>query len=410
MASTGPLPEGGCTLSETETLLPTIPITKPWFDEEEEQLLIETLRSGWVVQGPRVAEFERLVADHAGAAHAIATTSCTTALHLSLVAAGIGPGDEVIIPAFTWIATANVVEYVGAKPIFCDIDLSTYNIDVDQAASLVTANTRAILPVHLFGLCAGMRALTALADKHGLAIIEDAACALDAWQDGKHAGTFGHSGCFSFHPRKVITTGEGGMVITNDDETAAKCRILRDHGAAASDLVRHQSKSGYLLKAFEQLGFNYRMTDLQGALGVCQMQKLQDIQAARRTKASQYDHELASIDWLDTPAVPEGSVHAYQAYVCLMSGLEADHSNLEALHRLRNNIMQALQADGISTRQGTHAVHDLGLYRRKYGLTSADFPNAHAADYLTMALPLFQNLEVRDQDRVITALTQAELT
>ena len=395
-------------MSVIEKIPATLPITKPCFDEEEEKLLIETLRCGWVVQGPRVAEFERRVAEHAGAAHAIATTSCTTALHLALIAAGIGSGHEVIVPAFTWIATANVVEYVGATPIFCDIDIDTYNIDIDQAASLITQRTRAILPVHLFGLCADTRKLMALANAHGLDVIEDAACALDAWQDGQHAGTFGHSGCFSFHPRKVITTGEGGMVITNDEETAAKCRILRDHGAAASDLVRHQSKNGYLLTAFEQLGFNYRMTDLQGAIGVGQMNKLQAIQKSRRALAARYDEALASIDWLQTPTVPEGSVHGYQAYVCRMTGLEADNGNLGRLHQKRNRVMQSLQSDAISTRQGTHAVNDLGFYRRKYGLATEGFPRARAADRLTIALPLYHDLTEDDQDRVIAALAKME--
>ena len=400
--------DGDLAVSTVDTLQPNLPITKPSFDEAEEQLLIETLRSGWVVQGPRVAEFERLVAEHTGAAYAIATTSCTTALHLSLIAADVGPGDEVIVPAFTWIATANVVEYLGATPVFCDIDPSTFNIDVNQVESLITSETEAVLPVHLFGLCADMVSLSEIAENHGLAIIEDAACALDAWQNGRHAGTFGNSGCFSFHPRKVITTGEGGMVITNDEETAMKCRILRDHGAAASDLVRHQSKTGYLLTAFEQLGFNYRMTDLQGALGVCQMEKLIDIQTTRRALAARYDEALSTIDWLDMPSVPDGSMHGYQAYVCRMNGFEADNRNLDELHEDRNKIMQSLQTEGISTRQGTHSVPDLGLYRRKYNLEPHHFPGAHAADRLTLAIPLYAGMTQTDQDRVIESLLSVE--
>lgn len=395
-------------MTVAETTLPTLPITRPSFDEAEERLVLETLRSGWVVQGPRVAEFERAVADHAGAAHGIATSSCTTALHLSLVAAGIGPGDEVIVPAFTWIATANVVEYVGAKPVFCDVDPATYNIDVDQVEPLVTPKTRAILPVHLFGLCADTRKLSEIADAHGLVVIEDAACALDAWQDGKHAGTSGLAGCFSFHPRKVITTGEGGMVLTDNEETAMKCRILRDHGAAASDLIRHQSKTGYLLAAFEQLGFNYRMTDLQAAIGICQMEKLRDIQAVRRALAARYDEALEGIDWLEAPAVPDGSLHGYQAYVCRMAGLDPDGGNLDRLHQKRNHAMASLQAAGISTRQGTHAVHDLGLYRKKYGLKVEQFPASLAADRLTITLPLYGDLTETDLDRVVHGIFEME--
>lgn len=395
-------------MSSADILQQNIPITKPRFDEDEERLLIETLRSGWVVQGPRVAEFERLVAQHTGAGFAIATTSCTTALHLSLIAAGIGPGDEVIVPAFTWIATANVVEYLGARPIFCDIDPATFNLDADRVAGLVTNRTKALLPVHLFGLCADMDRLMDVSEAHGLKVIEDAACALDAWQGNRHAGTFGESGCFSFHPRKVITTGEGGMIVTNDEETAMKCRILRDHGAVASDLVRHQSQTGYLLTAFEQLGFNYRMTDLQAALGVCQMHKLNEIQTSRRHLAARYDEALADLEGLSTPRVPEGSVHGYQAYVCRLTGLSDDLGNLQTLHEKRNRIMQALQSDGVSTRQGTHAVHSLGLYHRKYGLRPDDFPAAYAADRLTMAIPLYSGMSVEEQDRVIESLYNAE--
>jgi perosamine synthetase len=392
-------------VSAVDAVQPTLPITRPFFGEDEERILIETLRSGWVVQGPRVAEFERAVADHTGAQHAIATTSCTTALHLALIAAGIGPGDEVIVPAFTWIATANVVEYVGARPVFCDIDPITYNIDPAQVEAAITPETKAILPVHLFGLCADMEELRAISDAHGVTIIEDAACALDAWQDARHAGMFGQSGCFSFHPRKIITTGEGGMVITNDDDVALKCRILRDHGAAASDLVRHESTTGHLLGAFEQLGFNYRMTDLQAAVGVCQMGKLDAIQDSRRRLAARYDDLLEDIPWLDTPAVPDGNRHAYQAYVCQIASEPND--DLDTRHAFRNRVMQILQAGGISTRQGTHAVHNLGFYAKKYGLSQDDFPASLAADRLTIALPLYHDLTEQDQDHVVASLAAA---
>ena len=249
----------------------------------------------------------------------------------------------------------------------------------------------------------------ALSKSRNLSIVEDCAHALGSKFGKFMCGTIGNIGCFSFYPTKIITTGEGGMVITNDEETADKCRILRDHGAVESDLVRHRSKTGFLLAAFEQLGFNYRMTDLQAAIGVCQMDKLNDIQESRRWLAARYDEALASISWLNTPAVPEGSVHSYQAYVCRIAGLECDHQNLEQLHQKRNRVMHTLQADGINTRQGTHAVHDLELYRRKYDLESNTFPQSHAADRLTIALPLYQGLTEHDQDRVIAALTQVEL-
>ncbi len=381
-----------------------IPITKPFFDAAEEEAVLEPLHTGWVVQGPKVAEFERRVAAYTGAKHAIATTSCTTALHLSLIAAGIGPGDEVIVPAFTWISTANVVEHVGATPVFCDIDLATCNIDVYQIENKITPKTRAIIPVHLFGLCADMDPILALAKRHGLAVVEDAACALGAWYKGRHAGTFGSAGCFSFHPRKAITTGEGGMVLTNEDKIAELCRTLRDHGTSVSDLSRHEGKRGFLLTEFNLLGYNYRMTDLQGALGVAQMDKFLQIMAKRTGRAWRYDRLLKDLSWLRRPAVPDGYEHGYQAYVCLFRPETPTLANVSHLHEGRNDLMEALEEQGVSTRQGTHAVHTLGYYRNKYGIEEADFPNALLADRLTLALPLYAQMTEQEQNKVVAAL------
>ena len=199
-----------------------VPIARTALEKNEIESVLGPLSSGWLVQGPKVREFEEKWSAFTGAAHSIAVTSCTSALHLSLVALGIGPGDEVIVPAFTWISTANVVEHCGAKPVFCDIDLETFNIDAKAAAAVVTDRTKAIIPVHLFGLCADMDAVAALAKTHGLAVVEDAACGFGARIGGRHAGTFGDTGCFSFHPRKAITTGEGGMVTCADEALAAQ--------------------------------------------------------------------------------------------------------------------------------------------------------------------------------------------
>lgn len=382
----------------------SIPITRPFFDGSERELILETLDSGWLVQGPKVAAFEELFGVFTGSAHSVATSSCTTALHLALVALGIGEGDEVIVPAFTWIATANVVEYVKARPVFCDIDLETYNIDVGQIESLLTPRTKAIIPVHLFGLCADMDPLLGIARERGLRVIEDAACALGGRYGDRHAGTLGNIGCFSFHPRKSVTTGEGGMLTTQCQEWADLARVLRDHGGSVSDRMRHESGSGFVLPEFSCLGYNYRMTDLQGALGCAQMRKANDIIAARRRRAVCYDHRLKELAWLRTPAVPKNCTHAFQAYVGLFAPESPTERNLVELHQRRNLLMNALAMAGVSTRPGTHAVHVQTYYAQKYGLKPWDFPNAYVADRLTLALPLFPQMSDEEQDRVVDAL------
>lgn len=381
-----------------------VPITRPFFDDDDRAAVAAPLDTGWVVQGPNVAAFEDLFARHTGAAHAVACTSCTTGLHMALVAADVGPGDEVLVPAFTWVATANVVLYVGATPVLCDVDLDTFNVDVDDLARRITPRTKAMIPVHLFGLPADMARLNALAAEHDLKVIEDAACGLDARIDGQHVGTFGDFGAFSFHPRKAITTGEGGMVTTADAGRDALLRALRDHGAAKSDLARHGDKQAFLLSAFELMGFNYRMTDFQGALGVTQMKKAPWIHARRTALAQRYDRLLADLDWLHTPAVPAGWTHGYQAYVCLFAPEAPAFDRLDALRDRRNALMSALEADGVQTRQGTHAVHTLGLYRDRFGLTAADYPNAALAENLSMALPLFPTMTEAEQDWVVERL------
>ena len=216
-----------------------VPIARTGLTEEEIQSVLEPLQSGWLVQGPKVQKFEQAWSDFTGAEHSIAVTSCTTALHLSLAALGFGPGDEAIVPAFTWISTANVVEHLGGKVVFADIELETFNIDPKGIEELITPRTKAILPVHLFGLAADMEKIIAIARRHNLWVIEDAACGFGATIKGQHVGTMGNTGCFSFHPRKAITTGEGGMITTDDKDLASRLRILRDHGASLSDLQRH---------------------------------------------------------------------------------------------------------------------------------------------------------------------------
>ena len=288
--------------------LPPIPITKPFFGDEEIDAVTEPLKTGWVVQGPFVEQFEKKFSSFTKSVFSIATTSCTTALHLSVAMLGLKPGDEVILPAFTWVSTANVIEYMGAKPVFCDIDLGTLNIDPDQIASLVTAKTVGIIPVHLFGLCADMTSVLQVARKRHLWIVEDAACAFGAWYYGKHAGTFGDTGCFSFHPRKSITTGEGGMLTTQSDSMDQLARSLRDHGASRTDLDRHTSKYGFLLAEYGLLGYNYRMTDFQAAIGSAQMDKARTILESRQQQARRYDQLLSSYDWILPPLVLENYI------------------------------------------------------------------------------------------------------
>jgi dTDP-4-amino-4,6-dideoxygalactose transaminase len=373
-----------------------IPIARPYFDDREKRALAAVLDSGWIVQGPKVAEFEKSVCAYSGARYAKATTSCTTALHLALVACGVGPGDEVIMPSFTYIATANAVEYVGAKPVFVDIDLKTFNIDASQIRARISKKTKAIMPVHLFGLCADMGPILRLAKERGLKIIEDAACALGGWYKSRHAGTIGDCGCLSFHPRKSITTGEGGMLLTNSREIADKVEGLRNHGAEVSDLARHK-KGGHLLPEFNMLGFNYRMTEFQAAIGIEQMNKFPRILEAKMGLAGFYNDNLP--DFLTPPAVPDGYSHGYQAYVCLFRSKK--QSSLKKQNEERNSMMSALEKEGISTRQGTHAVHALGYYKRKYGIAGTDLPNSLKAEYLSIALPLYMGMSRAEQEHII---------
>ena len=373
-----------------------VPITRPWFSDAEAAAVADVLGTGWVSQGPRVAAFETAFADRMGARHAVAVCSCTTGLHLVLVALGIGPGDEVLMPSFTFVASANVVEYCGARPVFADIDLATFNVDVDDLARRITPATRAIMPVHLFGLSAPMDPLLALARAHGLAVVEDAACAIGSTYAGRPVGVLGKAGCFSLHPRKIITTGEGGMITTDDGGLAAHLRSLRSHAATVSDLERHRG-DGFLLPAFAEVGFNYRMTDIQAAVGLAQMPKLDTIIGRRVELASRYTAALARIPWLVLPRVPDGWIHPFQSYVTLVA---------EDAPIGRDELARRLHVKGIATRQGTHAVHALDFYAKRYGLNPADYPRAWAADRQTLTLPLFPQMTETEQGAVIDALLE----
>lgn len=378
----------------------TIPITKPFFNESEKEYILKPLETGWLVQGPYVARFESDFAKYTGSGLARATTSCTTALHLALEAIGLHKGDKVVVPSFTFVASANAVEYTGAEVVFCDIDINTFNIDVGCLKRILEGEhgkqIKAVMPVNLFGLCANLPAIIDIARKYDIKIIEDSACGLGAYIGNKHSGTFGDVGCFSFHPRKVITTGEGGMLVTNNKEIAEKVSVLRDHGASRSDYKRHSEKGGSLLPEFNIKGYNYRMTDLQGAIGICQIEKADMILKKRATIAEKYSEALRDIAQLKTPYIPEGYTHGYQSYVCLFyDGEDVLNLTIDKIDRLnvkRNHIMAQLEGEGIATRQGTHAVHTLGYYNSKYNLQNGDYIKSYAADRLSITLPLYADM------------------
>ena len=371
-----------------------IPISIPSMGIEEWEALKAPIESGWITQGPKVKEFETAFAERHNVKHALAVSNCTTALHLALVACGVQPGDEVIVPAFTWVSTANAVMYCHATPIFVDVDPMTFNLKLDDIASKVTSKTKAIIPVHLFGLCADIDYIKT--NFPNLKIVEDGACAAGSALNGKPAGSLGDIGCFSFHPRKSVTTGEGGMLTTNNDEMAAHLDKLRNHGASVSEEQRHHGPKPYILPAFDIVGFNYRMTDLQGALGVVQLKKLDQFIDEREKWAQYYSEQLKDIPWLRTPVVSEGYKHGWQSYVTFID------ENISPMKR--NDIMEVLQQKGIATRPGTHAVHMLGVYANMFNINPMDFPGAFACDQYSMSIPLHNKMVKEDFDYIIAAL------
>jgi len=371
-----------------------IPISLPVTGEEEWQATKEPLMTGWLTSGPKVREFEELFAKRHGVKHAMAVTSATTALHLALVALDIKAGDEVIVPAFTWVSTANVVIYQGAKVVFCDVNTSTFNMDVNDLKKKITSKTKAIIPVHLFGLCADMDTIKQIAGN--IPLVEDGACAAGAAYKGLSAGALGTIGCFSFHPRKSVTTGEGGMITTNDDALADKISMLRNHGASISEEQRHHGARPYILPDFNMLGFNYRMTDLQGAVGVVQIKKLDTFIDEREMWAAYYRKELASIPWLTVPEFTSDYKHGWQSFVTMVDETKAPMK--------RNDIMEFLQQNGISTRPGTHAVHMLNYYKELYNINADDFPGARDANNFSMSIPLHNRMVKEDYEYVVKML------
>jgi dTDP-4-amino-4,6-dideoxygalactose transaminase len=371
-----------------------IPISLPVTGEEEWKATREPLVNGWLTSGPKVREFEKLFAERHQVKHALAVTSATTALHLALVALEVGPGDEVIVPAFTWVSTANVVLYCGATVVFADVDPITFNMDPEDLKKRIGPKTKAIIPVHLFGLCANMDSIKAISGN--IPLVEDGACAAGASYKNTPAGALGTIGCFSFHPRKSVTTGEGGMITTNDDHLADLMSMLRNHGASISEEQRHLGPRPYILPDFNMLGFNYRMTDLQGAVGVVQIKKLDTFIDEREKWAAWYSEQLKVIAWLRTPQFGSEYKHGWQSFVTFVDESKAPCS--------RNEIMEKLQEQGISTRPGTHAVHMLNYYAEKYNLKPSDYPGAQAANDLSMAIPLHNRMVAEDYEYVVAVL------
>ena len=366
----------------------TIPITRPALDADDFAAVEQVLRSGHLVQGEQVRLFEEELAVLTGASHAVVVSNCTAALHIALLAMGVGPGDMVIVTPYSWVATANVIELCGATPIFSDIDLATMNLSADAleakledlGRSGLRDRVKAVMPVHTFGNTAGYESIQKIADAAGLPIVEDAACALGATVGERSAGTLGRAGAYSFHPRKIITTGEGGALVTDDEELAEFARSFRNHG---------QAWTGSRV-AVVRPGGNLRLTDFQAALGRCQLKKLTALCDARSELADRYDRALLSMGF--HPQV-RSSGAVVQSYVALTpEGIRADAT------------VDALRSQGVEATIGTNAIPYLDYYQRVYRATAEDFPVTSAVAERAVTLPLFPGMSDAEFDAVIRAL------
>jgi dTDP-4-amino-4,6-dideoxygalactose transaminase len=370
-----------------------IRLTIPSIEEDDLQAVREALMSGYLVQGRRVAAFEETVAAYVSTRYAVAVSNCTAALHLALLALGVGPGDLVIVTAYSFVATANVIELCGAQPVFVDIQPDTFNLDparLEEALHRLMADAdtarrvKAILPVHTFGQMADMPAILELAGRYDLPVVEDAACALGATLHGRQAGIWGVMGCFSFHPRKAITTGEGGIITTDDPDLARRLRALRNHG---QDL--DTPSPDFILP-----GFNYRMTEFQAALGITQMGKLDRIIAARRSLAARYDALLADTP-LQPPVVAVGAQHVYQSYVALLP---------ESAAPQRADLVRELKEQGVETTIGTWHLPLTTYFRCRYGYQRSSFPVADSVFDRSLTLPLFESMTLSQQEVAVSFL------
>ena len=371
-----------------------IPISKPYFDEREAAAAADTIRSGWVAQGPRVTEFEKAFADYCGAQYAVAVSSGTAALHLSLLVAGIKPGDEVICPSMSHIATANSIVLAGGKPVFGEVRQKDFNLDPADAENRITEHTKAILVAHQLGMPADIDSLRLVCDKHNLQLIEDAACAAGSSYKGKRIGSLNGLTCFSFHPRKVITTGEGGMVTTNSIVYRDRLTLLRQHGLIAGSYERNNSGKKFSGEHTE-IGYNYRMTDIQAAIGLAQLEKLDYIVAERNRIAGIYRKELSSVEWLELPETPPDCVSNYQSFAVTVRK-DSPFS--------RDFIAGELNRAGIAAMKGVMTAHRETAYKNLYGEIS--LPVTESASDSSLLLPIFVPMTDNEVWFVIKSLRQ----
>ncbi len=363
-----------------------IRLSRSLLGEEELESVRTVLDSGYLTMGPRVTAFEAVIAQRVGTRYAVATSSATTALHLAMVALDIGPGDEVILPSFTFPATGHVVIQQGAVPVLADIDPCTLNLDAADLARKFTQRTRAVIAVHLFGNPADMEPILALTRPRGIPVVEDAACALGAHYQGVPCGSLGVLGCFSFHPRKIITTGEGGMITTNDPLLAERIQRLRQHGGDRVD-GRFQ---------FVEPGFNYRLSDIHAAIGIAQMQRLDAILEARTRFARSLSEGLSAVPGVQLPVVTPHGFHTFQTYcVILDAGIS------------RDQVISAMNHANIETTIGTYALHGLGYMQARYGYQETDLPVSAMAGRQGLSLPIYPGLDEHDAARIVAALAEA---
>lgn len=366
-----------------------IPIAKPYLTAEDAQAAYDTILTGWITQGPRVAEFEEKFAQYTGARYAVAVSNCTTALHLSMIVAGIGPGDEVICPSMSYIATANSIKYVGAKPVFAEVNPVTYNLDAEDVARRITPRTKAILLVHQIGMPADIDAFSALAQKHNLHLIEDAACAVGSSYKGKKIGSHSSLVCFSLHPRKVISTGDGGFITTDNEAYYNRLRLLRQHGMSINDRVRHESAK-VMFEDHVEVGYNYRMTDIQAAVGIQQLAKLDWIVEERRKIAKQYQAAFADIPFIRVPREADGYFTNFQSFSIYLK---------KDCPVSRNDLMQLMLDAGVSTRRGIMTAHRETAYKQE--CAGLSLPVSEDAADNSIILPLYIPMQQSDIDKVI---------
>jgi dTDP-4-amino-4,6-dideoxygalactose transaminase len=371
-----------------------IPVMKPWFDEAEVEASAAAIRSGWVAQGPRVKQFEQEFAESVATAAGVAVTSCTTGLHLAMHALDLAPGDEVIVPSLSFIASTNAPRYVGATPVFADVEIPSQNLTAETIAETITDRTKAVMVVHQVGMPADLDPIRELCTERGIAVVEDAACAAGSTYKGQPIGAGSSLAVFSFHPRKLLTTGEGGMITTGDLELAARFRLLREHGMNVDAFARH-STDKVVIEQYVEVGFNYRMTDIQAAIGLVQLGKLPTMIARRRELAAEYTAALADVPGLVLPKDPEYGTTNYQSFSVILT---------EDYPLKRNELMAKLQAEGISSRRGVMAAHREPAY---VDHPSRPLPNSEYLSDRSIILPMYHQMTSADVERVAAMVSDA---